>query len=162
MTAQRRSATLIMLGVLLLSGCSSTRVSAPTISPTSRAPSASPTSPSPASSVAPIASAPPTGPTGVARFEPTDCPFDAAQTPGYAVDCGFVVVPQLHRNPTGPTIRLAVARFRSQASAPAPDPVIFLTGGPGGPGLISTSTANIAYNFTPTRDFIAFDQRGVG
>lgn len=96
------------------------------------------------------------------RFEPGMCPFVAEQTPGYAVDCGFVVVPAFHRAPTGPTIRLAVARFRSQSPTPAPDPVIYLSGGPGGPGLVSVLTARIAYTFTPTRDFIAFDQRGVG
>jgi pimeloyl-ACP methyl ester carboxylesterase len=136
----------IALLVLFLGGCSA---DTPTPIPTS---TAATTTVIPATAI----------PRETPRFEPTPCAFDAEQTPGYAVDCGFVVVPELHRNPTGPTIRLAVARFHSQASAPAPDPVIFLTGGPGGPGLISTFTANIAYNFTPTRDFIAFDQRGIG
>ncbi|MGI8855630.1 MAG: alpha/beta fold hydrolase [Thermomicrobiales bacterium] len=98
----------------------------------------------------------------VPRFEPTPCPFDAEQTPGYAVDCGDVVVPEFHSDPAGPIVRLAVARFRSQASKPVPDPVVYLAGGPGGPGLISGFTAQLAYNFTPTQDFIAFDQRGVG
>ncbi|MDP9375441.1 MAG: alpha/beta hydrolase, partial [Chloroflexota bacterium] len=47
---------------------------------------------------------------------------------------------------------------------PDPDPIIYLSGGPGGPveGLVAAFRGPAAENFTATRDFIIFDQRGVG
>lgn len=137
----------ILTSIALLGACAGRTAVPPTTPPTAVIP--------PAVSIIPTAGV-------VPRFEPTPCPFNAEQTPGYIVDCGYVAVPEFHSNPTGPIIRLAVARFRSQASRPAPDPVVYLAGGPGGPGLLSGFTARLAYNFTPTQDFIAFDQRGVG
>ncbi|MGI8854465.1 MAG: alpha/beta fold hydrolase [Thermomicrobiales bacterium] len=98
------------------------------------------------------------------RFEAGACPFRLAssQTVGKTVDCGFVVVPEQHAKPDGPTIRLAVARFRSTKADSPPDAAIFLQGGPGG-GTLSTSFVRAFTTlFTPTRDFIAFDQRGTG
>ncbi len=98
------------------------------------------------------------------RFEAATCPFRLAsgQTEGKTVDCGFVIVPEQHSKPDGPTIRLAVARFRSTNATPAPDPVIFLQGGPGGATLTSSFVRSFTTLFTPTRDFIAYDQRGTG
>ncbi len=100
----------------------------------------------------------------VPRFEAAACPFRLAsgQAESKTVDCGFVVVSEQHGIPDGPTIRLAVARFRSTSAAPAPDPVIFLQGGPGGAALSSSFVRGFTTLFTPTRDFIAFDQRGTG
>ena len=40
-------------------------------------------------------------------FETAPCPFDIPE--GAMVECGFVVVPEDHNNPAGPTIRIAVA-----------------------------------------------------
>lgn len=113
----------------------------------------------PLSATAPVAAA-----DAVPRFEATTCPFRLAggQVERKTVDCGFVVVPEQRAMPDGPTIRLAVARFRSTRSDPAPDPVIFLQGGPGGATLSSGFTRRFTDLFTPTRDFIAFDQRGTG
>jgi pimeloyl-ACP methyl ester carboxylesterase len=98
------------------------------------------------------------------HFETGKCPIRLAsgQVEGKTVDCGFVVVPEQHAKPDGPTIRLAVARFRSTKSDPAPDPVIFLQGGPGGGALSTSFVRSFTTLFTPTRDFIAFDQRGTG
>src|SRR5438874_2407829 len=100
----------------------------------------------------------------VPRFELAKCPFRlaASQTEGKTVDCGFVVVPEQHANPDGPTIRLAVARFHSTADAPAPDAAIYLQGGPGGATLSTGIVRAFTTLLTPTRDFIAFDQRGTG
>ncbi len=100
----------------------------------------------------------------VPHFEPGKCPFRlaAGQVEGKTVDCGFVVVPEQHRLSDSPTIRLAVARFHSTKRDPAPDPVIFLQGGPGGATLTSGFVRSFTNLFTPTRDFIAFDQRGTG
>lgn len=108
--------------------------------------------------------APDAAPEGMPRFEPGACPFRLAsgQVEGKTVDCGFVVVPEQHAKPDGPTIRLAVARFHSTKPDPAPDPVIFLQGGPGGGALATSFVRTFTTLFTPTRDFIAFDQRGTG
>src|SRR5262245_53481749 len=72
------------------------------------------------------------------RFEPTACHFKlgAGLVAGRDVRCGVVVVPEDRSVPHGPTIRLAVAIFKSPRPHPAPDPFVFLQGGPGG-SLIS-------------------------
>lgn len=102
----------------------------------------------------------------VPRYEPAACPWKLpeGQTEGQTVSCGFAVVPELHRNPTGPTIRLPVAVFKSASPTPAPDPVIYLQGGPGGAvddfisGFLDTKIGT----YTADRDLIVFDQRGIG
>ena len=83
---------------------------------------------------APTAAATPK-PTGVPRFEKTDCWFK--EPLGRDVECGWLIVPEDHAKPDGKTIKLAVARFKSDASKPEPDPVIYLEGGPGGSPLKS-------------------------
>jgi len=112
----------------------------------------------------PVAGVTPVGAETAPRFEAASCPFRLAsgQIEGKTVDCGFVVALEQHNKPDGPTIRLAVARFRSTRAAPAPDPVIFLQGGPGGATLASSFVRGFTNLFTPTRDFIAYDQRGTG
>lgn len=98
------------------------------------------------------------------RFESNKCPFRLAsgQTDGQTVDCGFVVVPQEHAKPDGPTIRLAVARFHTTRPDPPSDAVIFLQGGPGGGALGTSFVRTFTTLVTPARDFVAFDQRGTG
>jgi pimeloyl-ACP methyl ester carboxylesterase len=75
------------------------------------------------------------------------------------------VVPEDHSQSKGPTIRLAVAIFKTPNPHPAPDPVLVLGGGPGVPQLAATgpsiNTENLAF-FAPDRDVILLDQRGVG
>jgi pimeloyl-ACP methyl ester carboxylesterase len=94
-------------------------------------------------------------------FEPADCPFDV---PGDAeIECGFVVVPEDHSDPDGPTIRLAVGVLKDQSDAHLPDPVILLCGGPGEKCLANGPLlAQVLAPFHANRDFIVFDQRGVG
>jgi pimeloyl-ACP methyl ester carboxylesterase len=72
-------------------------------------------------------------------------------------------VPEDHGNPGGPTIRLAVGMLKNQSSARQPDPVILLAGGPGEKALASApSFAALLAPMVGERDFIVFDQRGVG
>ena len=73
------------------------------------------------------------------RFEPTACHFKlgAGLVAGRDVRCGFVVVPEDRSVPRGRTIRLAVAIFKSPRPHPAPDPFVFLQGGPGGTGSVA-------------------------
>jgi pimeloyl-ACP methyl ester carboxylesterase len=101
-------------------------------------------------------------PTGVPRFEKTDCWFK--EPLGSDVECGWLIVPEDHAQPDGKTIKLAVARFKSDASEPEPDPVIYLEGGPGGSALKSYIN-QFDFFFGPLlekRDVVLFDQRGTG
>lgn len=76
-------------------------------------------------------------------------------------DCGYVTVPQHHENPGGPTFDLAVARIHAKGAAVAPDPIVFLAGGPGRP-TVGRSGPNFASYWNERHDIIVFDQRGVG
>ncbi len=100
------------------------------------------------------------------RFEPAACPWKLpdGQIEGQTVTCGFAVVPEQHANPTGPTIKLPVAVFKSASATPAPDPVVYIEGGPGG-AVQDTLTYLLARDLpalTANRDLIVYDQRGVG
>ena len=66
----------------------------------------------------------------VSYFEPSACPVEFPEE--ITVDCGYVVVPELHNNFDGTVLRLAVAILRSPNPNKAPDPVLYLEGGPGG------------------------------
>lgn len=95
------------------------------------------------------------------KFERAPCPFDVWG--GAQIECGFVVVPEDHNNPDGPTIRLATAIVKDQSRSHRRDPVVLLAGGPGGD--IVEYTLSVAAQYEPlhaNRDFVVFDQRGVG
>lgn len=61
-------------------------------------------------------------------------------------------------------IKLAVAVFHSTSRNPAPDPVVFLQGGPGGEAVKLSADAYqyLVEPFISTRDYVTFDQRGTG
>ncbi len=94
-------------------------------------------------------------------FESAPCSFDVPE--GAPVECGFVVVPEDHNDPEGPTIRLATAILRDESEGHQPDPVILLAGGPG-ERVVANSLAlePTLAPLHPNRDLIIFDQRGVG
>ncbi|MGI8854373.1 MAG: alpha/beta fold hydrolase [Thermomicrobiales bacterium] len=102
----------------------------------------------------------------VPRFEAAACPWKlpTGQVEGQTVKCGFAVVPEVHQNPTGPTIRLPVAVFKSTASTSAPDATIYLQGGPGAAvgDFITSFLEGHLDRYTAARDLIVFDQRGIG
>jgi len=80
-------------------------------------------------------------------------------------DCGYVTVPELHSQPDGPTIQVAVVRTRSTGESPAPDPFFMEQGGPGGstlhifPGAALPALAELQ-NILATRDMVFVEQRG--
>ena len=89
----------------------------------------------------------------------------SGQTEGETVECGYLVVPEDRADPDSDTIRLAVAIFHPPDGATHPDPIIYLSGGPGGSGLeflFISFDAAFAPIFATERDFIVLDQRGIG
>ncbi|MBT5433372.1 MAG: alpha/beta hydrolase [Alphaproteobacteria bacterium] len=87
------------------------------------------------------------------------------------VDCYRILVPLDRNNPDAGQADLAVAVLRASTSNPEPDPVIYLEGGPGAPTFADGYPAYDDYSeywwrqsapFRRTRDFILFDQRGIG
>lgn len=93
------------------------------------------------------------------NFETADCPFN--NTTGYRIDCGWLTVPENHAEPDGQKILLAVAILRSPN--PAPDPVIYIEGGPGGAVVPFAPLKTLTFtSILAERDVILLDQRGVG
>ncbi len=80
------------------------------------------------------------------------------------VRCGWLSVPENRKRPGGRTIRLHVAIYKSRSEQPAPDPIIWLVGGPGGRAhtLSSALFERVVEPFLGRRDFIVFDVRGTG
>ena len=66
-------------------------------------------------------------------FQGAHCPFHlgAGLVEGQDVTCGFLTVPEDRSMLNGPSLRLAVAIFQTSSSQRNPDPVLFLSGGPG-------------------------------
>lgn len=103
------------------------------------------------------------------RFEPL--PGSKYPLPdGLSAECGLLTVPESRSAasgnfPSDRTLQLYVTRVKSLNPHPAPDPVVFLSGGPGGnSGSILRRLGNPAYQelFLGRGDFIIFDQRGTG
>jgi pimeloyl-ACP methyl ester carboxylesterase len=84
-----------------------------------------------------------------------------------SVRLGYLRVPQDHADPTGPTLRMAFAIVPASSPNPAPDPLVFIVGGPGLAG-IEPHFRNRLRGPHPLdvhrarRDLIVFDQRGNG
>lgn len=126
------------------------------------------TSTAPPASVGPsaTATAAPTPRAAVPRFEPGPCPFAPARghEEGRTLVCGSVTVPEVHAEPEGRTIRLAVAVFKARRGEGAL-PLFWLDGGPGGyslDGIAAQLTPALAAALAGDRDLVVFDQRGVG
>ncbi|MFG3817869.1 alpha/beta hydrolase [Limnothrix redekei] len=118
----------------------------------------------PSSSVA-IALTSPLLPIG--QFEAAPCPSllltEALARLGDRLRCGFVTVPERHADPTGSTIRLAVAQIRSDRPQAQPDPLVMAQGGPGGSTLMLLEPWWEAIAATPglsDRDLVLIEQRG--
>src|SRR4051812_7530732 len=95
-------------------------------------------------------------------LESAPCPFHDDTIPAeQRIDCGYLVVPEDRAAPDGKTIRLAVAIIRARTSHPAPDPIVFLSGGPGDGALDGAGFwASNATRLLAQRDIILVDQRG--
>ncbi len=132
-------------------------VATPTVGPTPTAPPADtpvPTDPTPTPVVETL-------PETDAWFEPDLCQIREPQ--GVIVQCGNLVVPENRTDPDSRTIKLHVMVFGTSSRDPAPDPLLYLAGGPGS-SIVETSLYQLPFflRFLEERDVIVFDQRGVG
>jgi pimeloyl-ACP methyl ester carboxylesterase len=87
------------------------------------------------------------------------------QVEGDSVECGYLVVPENRADPDSADIRLAVAIFHPPGGATSPDPIVYLSGGPGGSGLeflFISFDAAFGSVLDTGRDLIVLDQRGIG
>jgi pimeloyl-ACP methyl ester carboxylesterase len=93
------------------------------------------------------------------RFEPAPCPDLPEPLALPTARCGFLVVPENRSQPDGRTIRLAVAIVPAVSPQPAPDPIVHLTGGPGGIAIFEGRLL-IEAGFNQNRDLILMNQCG--
>jgi len=75
--------------------------------------------------------------------------------------CGTVAVPRDHDNPAAGHFNLAVVIAKSAEQPSSPDPVVYISGGPGGP-LTIYADYQARHPYAPGRDLILVDQRGTG
>lgn len=101
-----------------------------------------------------------------ATYTEIECPF-GIDVP-VEVDCGVLNVPESRQGLSDARIELAVAVLRTPAPDPAPDPVVFLAGGPGGVAVAEHGGWIFEFDewefhaVLSSRDLILVDQRGVG
>lgn len=140
MRGLRTTALAAVLFVLILSGCNQSNIPQPTPTPK---------------------------PTTLPSYASAACPFQPASdmVEGKDVTCGYLSVAADRSDPKSKTIELAVAIFKPIKTPAAPDPVIFLQGGPGGSLLDNFApfiNKQLRAQFAPDRDLIMLDQRGTG
>ncbi|MEU8524307.1 alpha/beta hydrolase [Streptomyces sp. NPDC048629] len=102
---------------------------------------------------------------GDARFEPGPCPRTADPIPDLErAYCGTLTVPEKRSGHTGhkggrKKIKLAVAIIPAANGRPAPDPIVWLAGGPGDDAVSEIPMA-LAGGLNRDRDVIFMSQRG--
>jgi pimeloyl-ACP methyl ester carboxylesterase len=83
------------------------------------------------------------------------------ETEGQDYYCGIMYVPENYDEPDGKQIQISYAVLKSKSLSPLPDPVVYLSGGPGGSAIQGLSWyAEIFADMRLTRDIIVYDQRG--
>lgn len=95
-----------------------------------------------------------------ARFQSAPCPQKSPPVPALAnARCGYLVVPENRTKANGRTIRLAVAVIPATSPTPAPDPILFLNGGPGSDAFADIALVTDA-GLNRDRELIVLAQRG--
>lgn len=85
-------------------------------------------------------------------------------TEGTDYECGYLTVPELHRQPDGKTIQVGIVRIKSTNPKPA-EPLIMFQGGPGGSSIsifapFASASYKMGKQLRADRDLIAFETRG--
>ncbi|MBW5480487.1 alpha/beta fold hydrolase [Streptomyces bambusae] len=94
------------------------------------------------------------------RFVPGPCPRTPEPIEALATArCGFLEVPENRARPGGRTVRLAVAVIPAASAKPAQDPVVFMSGGPGGETFDDIPFL-VGSGLNRDRDLIVMAQRG--
>lgn len=95
-------------------------------------------------------------------FQPTACDLPGLSSEiAPRVRCGTVSVPRSYGQPGSGVFKLAVVVVRSAQQPALPDPVVYISGGPGSP-LTKYTDYQARHPYAPDRDLILVDQRGVG
>ncbi len=103
----------------------------------------------------------PTSAASVPHFEATPCdPPDIVDVLP-RLRCGVVRVPRDHAHPDGPSYALAVVVVSSERQPVRPDPVVYVSGGPGEP-LTVYAGYQARHPYAADRDLVLVDQRGTG
>jgi pimeloyl-ACP methyl ester carboxylesterase len=96
---------------------------------------------------------------GKPRFEAAPCPILPGVKALATARCGRFIVPENRARPNGRTLRLPVAILPSLSKRPAPDPIVYLSGGPGGIA-INEADLLVAAGLNKERDVVILNQRG--
>lgn len=95
-----------------------------------------------------------------AHFESAPCPKTPHPIPALrTARCGYLVVPEDRRHPNGRTIRNAVAILPAKSKHPEPDPIVFMTGGPGAAAILDIPFL-VDAGINRNRELIVMAQRG--
>ena len=104
------------------------------------------------------------GPTLAASYQTVPCPqpniagFPELDFPS-GVQCGYLTVPENRARPNGRHIRIFVMRAPAVSAKPRRDPVVYLSGGPGGAGSFEVAFM-LQHGINADREVIFVDQRG--
>ena len=96
-----------------------------------------------------------------ASFQATPCPQpNVAGVPSLdippGIQCGYLAVPEDRAKPQGRRIRIFVMRAPAVSAMPKSDPIVYLSGGPGGAGSFEVATM-IKHGLNAERDVIFVD-----
>jgi len=98
-------------------------------------------------------------------FHPRACWFSEAE--GRTARCGLFTVPENRRKPDSRTIRLPVVVLEAADHAAGKEPILYVTGGPGGQSYLGEDDYIAGWReeqalFPPGHDLIVMGQRGTG
>lgn len=101
--------------------------------------------------------------TFIPTYETIPCPQTLNVAVGQKIECGYLTVPQSRTQFNGSTIKIFIVTMLSNAKSPQPDPVIYLTGGPGqGASPFLENIYMGGEGLLQNRNVIMVDQRGTG
>ena len=95
------------------------------------------------------------------KVEACEFPPGSLEVEGQTVLCGTISVPEDYDLPEGRRIPLEFAIMAARTQSPAPDPMIYLHGGPasGTLNMLGPVSERLFANHRRTRDLVTFDQR---